>query len=218
MSRCIIVLATGRSGSSAVSGMLHHIGVHMTDKEHTAGFNHRNHPGGHWEDLRWHRLGLDIMDAGFPYQPTVAQVMQYEKLASEREEHPLWGVKTPTFSLILKPLLQGDIFPDATKVVAVHRSLVSCALSRVDKDRPRMTYDEAVAEQVKRSRSMLGIIQYCNGRKIPVHHISYERLLKEPLKHAAELSQFIRIGWTDIGMASDISAAAHFIRPDYARY
>lgn len=83
---CVIVLGCFRSGTSAVAGILHHLGVFMGDPFDEP---NRNNPNGFYEDLDFKRLhvyfeeGRDTDDL-------------YENLIYFRErDHVLWGVKDP---------------------------------------------------------------------------------------------------------------------------
>lgn len=218
MSRVIIVLTTGRSGSSAVAGALHNLDVHMSDREHTAGFGHKNHRGGHWEDLRWHRLGLEIVDGGHPYRPTVAQMQTYQSLVEERSTKRIWGVKTPTFSFLLLPLLQDGLFGPDVRVVCVHRTFVSAARSRQEKDRPRQSIRLTEDAQAKVTISQLQAVRYCHRNGIPVHHISFEHLIDDPDLHVNRMRKFAYASLPADLNCPDPDSAIRFIRKDYVKY
>lgn len=99
---CIIVLGTYRSGTSAVAGALHHLGVMMGkqfDKPATS------NPTGYFEDLEFKRL-YDMLSEGREVWGLI------ENLARIREvESSIWGVKDPQLCLLLDkflPLIHTD--------------------------------------------------------------------------------------------------------------
>ena len=115
-SRCILVLGTGRSGTSAVGGVLYHLGVWMGD-----GFVSRDHtnPWGTFEDAelfyitRQMKSGIVKPEA---YQPQIAR----------RNQRPLWGWKDPGLVWTLEHAL--PYFEDV-RAVFVHRPAGGCIAS-----------------------------------------------------------------------------------------
>lgn len=93
---CIIVLGTYRSGTSAVAGVLHHLGVMMGKEfDKPAASN----PTGYFEDLEFKRL-FDMLAEGREVWKLL------ETLVKIREtESPIWGVKDPQLCLFLSKFL-----------------------------------------------------------------------------------------------------------------
>lgn len=84
---CVIVLGCFRSGTSAVAGALHHLGVFMGSRFDEP---NKNNPKGFWEDIEFKDLHFKL---GLR-SPVVDEF--YESLVRSREmDCPLWGVKDP---------------------------------------------------------------------------------------------------------------------------
>ncbi len=95
---CIIVLGCFRSGTSAVAGALHHLGVFMGSRFDEP---HRNNPKGFWEDLDFKELHKRM----FAGETGLHDL--YSSLVRTREaECRLWGVKDPLLCLFLNTLVQ----------------------------------------------------------------------------------------------------------------
>lgn len=107
MSRAVFVLSLPRSGSSAVAGALHRMGVDM-------GEGHLQVPdasnaGGYYEDLRWQRVNKQL--AGYRYSTRRVWTLPETQRAAYRDlaercaqAADVWGVKGPrlafTFHLV----------------------------------------------------------------------------------------------------------------------
>lgn len=115
---CIIVLGCFRSGTSAVAGTLHHLGIFMGENFDEP---NKNNPKGFFEDIEFKRLhesyeeGLDHID---PF---------YKNLVEKRiENHDLWGVKDP---LLCKYLDKLTTFTSDHKLIVCRRSVAEIAAS-----------------------------------------------------------------------------------------
>jgi hypothetical protein len=99
---CIIVLGCYRSGTSAVAGALHHLGV-MMGKEFDAPAI--NNPRGFYEDLEFKRLYKKLA-SGHDVDKNLEVLIRIREA-----EYSLWGVKDPQLCLILHkfvPLIKTD--------------------------------------------------------------------------------------------------------------
>jgi hypothetical protein len=93
---CVIVLGCYRSGTSAVAGVLHRLGV-MMGKEFDAPAD--ANPTGFWEDLEFKRL-FDKMADGKDVDGLLNVLVRTREI-----EYPLWGLKDPQLCLYLPRLL-----------------------------------------------------------------------------------------------------------------
>ena len=98
-SSCIIVLGCFRSGTSAVAGTLHHLGVFMGDHFDPP---NQNNPKGFFEDLEFQKIHNLIDDNRLVSEVYPSKIADknvddlYEKLIVQREhDHPIWGIKDP---------------------------------------------------------------------------------------------------------------------------
>ena len=94
---CVIVLGFYRTGSSAIAGILHHLGVFMGDDFDPP---NDNNPQGYWEDLEFKHFHKAILDGEDVEQ-------RYIDLIQKREEHKIWGVKDPLLCLLLPNLIKN---------------------------------------------------------------------------------------------------------------
>lgn len=115
----IIVLGTYGSGSSAVAGILHHLGVMMGEKLVPAT---EANPKGHFEDAQFRRLL-------YQYRNDRSVLTHIEQFIINRFIHyPLWGIKEPeTLEAILDfaPALEGYHY----KVIQCVRAPSACLRS-----------------------------------------------------------------------------------------
>jgi len=85
VSRCILVIGTGRSGTSMVAGMLNQLGVKMGEKFMPAD---RNNPYGTFEDYELFQINWRVADKSL--EPDAL-----EPLLKKRCENDIWGFKDP---------------------------------------------------------------------------------------------------------------------------
>lgn len=90
---CIIVLGCWRSGTSAVAGVLHHLGVMMGEK-----FNVPTpmNPKGYFEDIEFKEVFNGLMN----YDPACEDLMM-KLIRKRRTNFKLWGVKDPQLCYLL---------------------------------------------------------------------------------------------------------------------
>lgn len=117
---CIIVMGCFRSGTSAVAGTLHHLGVFMGERFDPP---NANNPKGFWEDLDFKSL-----HSAYEEEPVGDKIgLFYEHLVSKRDaEHKLWGVKDP---LICKYLYKLTSLISDHKLIVCRRSVEDIAAS-----------------------------------------------------------------------------------------
>jgi hypothetical protein len=92
---CIIVMGCYRSGTSAVAGTLHHLGVFMGERFDQPNANNKK---GYWEDLDFKDLHKEFEECVYFSDQESQDVAdkKYKLLVSKREsEHKLWGIKDP---------------------------------------------------------------------------------------------------------------------------
>ena len=86
--RCIVVTGIGRTGTSAIAGMLHNLGISMGKKLKVST---NSNPKGYFEDM-------DYIDATF-VRPPPARIIAMKKWANKRvtEGNYIWGFKFSAF-------------------------------------------------------------------------------------------------------------------------
>lgn len=121
---CIAVIGPHRSGTSAVAGVLYHLGIPMGDDLIGPGLGN---PTGHFEDAEFVDLHDEIIgdwknpQVDFdPYRET------YTALVSKREKQHLWGIKDPRMCFVFPYFI--EIARDVL-IVSVHRDPMLCANS-----------------------------------------------------------------------------------------
>ena len=124
---CVIVLGHHRSGTSALAGALHHLGVHMGDRLLVG--NVATNPKGHYEDTELVMLNERAISGDWR-NPKVIQAPIYRQRfktyvenRAERAPSAIWGVKDPrlcfTLPLFLEALRADDM---AARIVTSVRS------------------------------------------------------------------------------------------------
>lgn len=123
----VVVLGMHRSGTSLVANVLHHLGVHMGDR--LLGANEWN-PCGHWEDLDFFELNVDLLRAAGgdwanpPGEMAVQAVGEWFRLEMRNlvgwkngQGRKAWGFKDPRTALtillwhpVLMAAAKGDLY------------------------------------------------------------------------------------------------------------
>lgn len=107
----VIVVTTGRAGSSVLAGMLDKLGVFMGDSLVPAD---RNNPLGHWEDRAFKRLNLGVVQEKIPASRLKDEAAQLGARRSANRDR--WGFKVPSTAQVLTHYL--DVFPSARYIWA----------------------------------------------------------------------------------------------------
>ena len=119
----VCVIGLHRGGTSAVAGVLHHLGVFMGDQLLEPS---EDNPKGYFEDRCFMELHTAIMGGDWkrPLENFQRDIWpefkcQYTTLVRDFEEHELWGVKDPRLCYCL-PLLRA-VVKDKLTVICVYR-------------------------------------------------------------------------------------------------
>jgi hypothetical protein len=196
-STCIVVLGGHRCGTSAVAGVLHHLGVFMGSRFIGATqYNER----GHWEDVAfvalhkrivggWKRPCVDFE----PVKPAYAKLIR-----SREKQHELWGFKDPravyVFPFFLR-MVRAEV-----KVVNVYRELEASANSMTHRKNPKkgsslnVTYKQAlgIARQYRDAHWLA--MHYCwQGPSLAVQ---YEALVHDPADQVKRIAGFVGVNWS----------------------
>lgn len=117
MSRCILVVGTGRCGTSAVARVLHEgLGVHMGGDLFGAGETNKF---GHYEDLAFDEVLKLYRDGRHAND-------RLNALIRERQRHAIWGVKHP--NLVFAAMDMISLLTDV-KVICCSRDRNRCIRS-----------------------------------------------------------------------------------------
>lgn len=115
MSRCIVVLSIGRSGSSALSGMLHELGVDMGEEFVPASYKN---PWGTYEELELYKLNRRVF-SGEAKPSEYAGYVEQRQPTYEEPASGIWGVKDPALCHTLHYLLP---YLDDVRIIALTRN------------------------------------------------------------------------------------------------
>lgn len=208
---CVIVLGLPRGGTSAVAGVLHHLGVHMGDELMPA--FHVN-PKGFFEDMdfvdRHNRLlgGHDKdPEDRFLVPPGHPAWDAYARLIRGKTDRPLWGVKDPKMCFLLPHFLRL-LGPDTRARAVVVRRRFHDSVHSYSKLWGGVPHDEVLRR--------LGHYQYSLARNlaalppaVPVHELRYEELCERPHAAVGELCGFLGV--------DPRPAAVRFVDPELNR-
>lgn len=124
LSKCVVVLGAHRSGTSAVAGILHHLGVNMGGRLLPA--NEKNSKG-FFEDLDISDLHHQMI--GVWYNPkdaiTPALIEKYSKLIKKRSNQAIWGVKDPKLCMLMEDFSEIAKKLNLLSVININRSVDS---------------------------------------------------------------------------------------------
>lgn len=222
-SRAIFVLSVPRSGSSAVAGALHAMGVNMG--EGYLQVKDELNPKGYYEDLRWQMLSKMI--AGTRYSTRVGApnedlTIKYRRLIRECASAPLWGVKGPRLAFLFEhvwKLVEGEGVE--TRVIVVHRNLedVVRSFQRHTQIAYRGQFEMTHAEAREKISSWLDALE---GQLVkytgPVFEVGYNQLMEEPVTELLYLHDFCYEGLQVEGHRRIITPALNWLDPELRHY
>lgn len=210
---CVVVLGLPRSGTSAVAGTLHRLGVHMGDELMPA--FHVN-PKGFYEDMEFVRLHNRLM-CGRDKDPREDMILaqggeawrHYAAAIAARCGRPVWGVKDPKLCFLLPKFVA--FAPCLVRVVAVARRFHDVVDSYSRLWGGGMGVDEARA-RVGRYLYQMGKSLDALPPTVPVLPLQYEDLCADPEVHARRLASFARVPY-DPAAAAFVDPALNRTRP-----
>lgn len=209
MNTCYVVLGTSRSGSSALSGVLHCMGINMGDMllPPLADIN----PKGFFEDFEF----LNYHKEMYGEIPTLMDNVDQRKLTNimpayinmirKKCTQPKWGVKDPRMVFLIKDF--------STK-------LINCKMKVISTQRPINQSAKSMAKSIKtdyRNASeiigryeiaRLDSLQWLAETGVETIIVKYEDLVGDPSKTVERLAAFC-----DISDEATISIAAKTIDP-----
>lgn len=114
MSTCILVVGCYRCGTSAVAGMLHHLGVFMGYKFDQP---NANNPRGYWEDVQFKDLHKAFLE-GEDHEERYNRYIQDRKSTQD-----IWGMKDPRLCMML------PIVTERLDKAEVNHKIIECVRS-----------------------------------------------------------------------------------------
>ena len=154
MSRSVIVLGQHRSGTSAVAGILHHLGIPMGNPGNVTNATHYvdgwpaytdSNPYGQFEDNDFVKLfmeGHGSWQLPIWWKVSSETVEQARVLVQYREaKHDLWGLKTPQLCYTL-PYLLGHC--EDPVVIITHRDFAGMVESLAKRDKIPLRVSEQI--------------------------------------------------------------------------
>lgn len=195
MTRCILVLGTGRSGTSAVAGALHKLGVHMGDAFVDAD---RANPHGTYEDR-------EVFDATRRVLAGQAGPEVYAPLVRARAaRHALWGLKDPALCHVAQHILP---LLDEARVVVAKRGRADTINSYMRAYRAGRAHAERWYEAVI-TATAARLLEFGG----PVLEVAWEELLDDPEEGVRRLMHFAFEGLELPGPRRFLNAVKHIQR------
>lgn len=205
----VVVMGTGRSGTSTVAGLLAAAGVHFGDNLRV---NRNLAAKGLFEDNVLHRLNrqiarnldgeysIHVETRRYPVLDMAQALDQYAaRLGELRAGGPVWGVKDPYLAIAWPEV--GHLYGNC-RVVAVHRSRAAIVASlRRASNRELDVTERMVTHLLARFYNVLDTLRR------PLYHIDYGRLIADPPGQAGALLRWLNVP------GLDPAAAAEFVEP-----
>jgi len=190
-----LVLSAQRSGSSAVAGALHRLGVDMGEG-HLQVADILN-PSGYVEDLRVARINKSVAGSGYEVrwgEVKPRHVNLYRAWIEKRATAPIWGAKQPRFVFTFNSIapLFAELSVDLRVVVARRNveAIVRSFHSYTGKaygGRWRMREEEARAHVMKFVDALEWQLERWDG---PIYEVDYDQLLAEPVSELLGLHDY----------------------------
>ena len=214
MGRCVMVLGAPRSGTSAIAGALHHLGVNMGNGHLQQGneWNKR----GYYEDLRWQKLNKAITGERYGHNQPKAisgrQIAQYKALAEVCDTDFLWGMKDPRLCFTAQ-----FIWPwlSEARIVAIERKAESAAVSLLQHSQENYKGHYVMTATV--ARDLIDLWTEARENRLrqfwgPVLRVQFEELIDRPEEVVYSLAKFTFDGIRTL--KPDRKAAVAFIDPE----
>ena len=183
MSKCIIVFGTGRSGTSAVAGMLHKMGVRMGNTFVQTG---SQNPYGTFEDRELYDLNRKVLEG----EEKPEAYRQYVRMRQEGSVH-YWGVKDPALVSTLQYFISALKAEGVEyKVVSITRDPAECVNSYM-----RTYYTGRVAAWnwynsvvLQAAARLLEV-----PPEIPILELTFDGVMNAPTAVARDLYEFLEL-------------------------
>lgn len=183
----IIVVGTGRSGTSIVSGMLHYLGVNMgPDKDLIPG--NRHNPAGHWEDSNFKRNNLLYIEKQIDDEQFEENTYRmYNKRATKNK---FWGWKVPSTATLLPKYLElwEARQSEKPKIIWCKRPVEDV----VDSMQTHYGWDDKHCNELI-ERRIKGIKQGLEEHEVDLMELSLDEIVKEDKRVIQDLISFIGI-------------------------
>lgn len=203
--RSIWVVGPSRSGTSAVAGALHSLGVYMGEKLMPPSLAN---PRGYFEDMQFVNINKRFAPGGLPLtatEPDSPSKAAYVGLMNIRaRKHRVWGVKDPRLCRVGQWVI--PLARDA-RVVQVHRPLYSVADSLVDRD--GLTREVAMSIALTEYQGVEALEKQLG---VPWHCVEYNELLDDTAATIRKLARFV-FAYVNPKPVIDYDAAVAFVEP-----
>lgn len=205
MPRCVLVLGTGRSGTSAVAGVLHKLDCCMGNVFQP---RNRNNRYGTFEDAEFR--SLDVMVAFDDWLSEESTGKAYEKLIEKRSKgREIWGVKDPDLVRVLSYVLPH--LNNNYRVVVCRRGREDTIASFMQ------AYNQSRAEAEKWHKEKAALLDECLSRLgCPVLFVDFAQLLSKPEETVNRIAAFAFERLEPPTPAQFAEAYAHIQRKDQA--
>lgn len=179
MGRCVLVVGTGRSGTSAIAGALAELGVHMGDEFVSRS---RSNKYGTFEDKEFFDFNRNVILGTFNGSPD-DWFSEYAKRRNDRARDSVWGIKDPALVHTLPKVL--SLLGEDVRIIVARRGAQACVNSYL------RAYGGKYLEAEEWYRETLellnsGMSQY-NGKYIIV---DFDKLIAQPEELVPQISAF----------------------------
>ena len=202
--RMILVTGTGRSGTSAVMGALHQLGVHVCS--HIIDANEFN-PLGYWECQKWWDVGNRMAFHGLT---TDVAIKEYRRLVANHQREPVWAIKA--LWLYRSWPAVREALPDDVRVVVCHREFASTAASfeKHGGDRSKPAKQQVIERAT-------GLMHALREMQYPRTFVDYDALVEE---RETEIDGLIEFVFEDLPQPTleQRAQAIRFIKPELRHY
>jgi hypothetical protein len=198
MGKCVIVLGPPRSGTSAIAGMLHQMGVHMGDNLMPA---NRYNPLGFFEDLDFvifqSKLCQSTVEPMIDPAVSPQERIDYRNLLKEKMKREIWGFKDPRTCMLL-PVVCDLLLElgEGLQIIATIRPFHHMAesLAKMHGGIPLQRAAELIGRYAyARSKSIDGFLRNTPGGHDKILHMPFEQIVNDPKFAAGAIAQFVGV-------------------------
>lgn len=213
----IIVVGMHRTGTSALSGLLHSNGIVMGEDKYFYPRPGPENPKGFYEDIRFRNINDSILeDNGYfikEFDPNIPEINHISQYAGNvfrtlingiDSKHKFWGWKDPRTCLTLNALSQF-LDPNTTRILMTNRSHCDVADSMIARGNTgsRQRYIK-LAKNYEKTLFRNAILS-----KIPFRNVGFNLLMNDTERVAEFISKFIGYEISDLSFIDNKLANRH---------
>lgn len=182
MPQCILVVGVMRSGTSAVAGILHHLGIYMGERFIDNGWNAK----GSFNDVDWERWSDDVFRGDYRHDKEISeeQLAELATLVQSRDDLGVdWGAKSTCLPIIAERV--AKLTTCDVKAIVTRRDVKKSKQSYMDRSGCDPFWGEKIFRDLPDALDL-----FVAGTSLPILEIQFEELITNQKAAVESISEF----------------------------